>query len=65
MLRDTAYGGAVQLAGRLAALLAERADTRDLAERLSWRAVERRTSFTSDGLIAAALTGPFTRPLAA
>lgn len=65
VLRDTAYGGAVQLAGRLAALLAERADTRDLAERLSWRAVERRTSFTSDGLIAAALTGPFTRPLAA
>ena len=37
----------------------------DLAERLTWRAVERRASFTSDGLIAAALTGPFTRPLAA
>lgn len=65
VLRDTAYGGAVQLAGRLGTLLANNADTRDLAERLTWRAVERRASFTSDGLIAAALTGPFTRPLAA
>ena len=65
VLRDTSYSGAVQLAGRIAALIGEREATRHLADRFEWRAVERRASYTPDGLIAAALTGPFTRSIAA
>lgn len=66
VLRDTSYAGAVQLAERLVTSLEDgNAERIGLTQRLMWRVVERRGSHTPDGLIATALTGPFSKPLAA
>ncbi|MEM9739400.1 MAG: hypothetical protein AAF829_05985 [Pseudomonadota bacterium] len=66
VLRDTSYAGAARLASRLIAVVENHADygTR-FAERLLWRAVERRGGFTPDSLIQSVLSGPYSKAIAA
>ncbi|MEO0465758.1 MAG: GGDEF domain-containing protein [Pseudomonadota bacterium] len=59
-LRDTNYVGAARLANRLI-----QGAPPQLQDRLLWRVSELRDGQTSDGLVATALNGPYSRPIAA
>jgi len=66
VLRDTPYAGAAKLGVRLTEVIGQ--DPKlgpNVAHRIVWRAVERRGSFTPEGLISSALQGPYTRTVAA
>ncbi|MEL6567824.1 MAG: diguanylate cyclase [Pseudomonadota bacterium] len=66
VLRDTPYAGAAQLASRLLQVIAQLEGVNSgLANRIVWRAVERRGSFTPEGLLQSAQSGPYSRSLAA
>lgn len=66
VLRDTPYAGAARLAQRLLDVISANPGLgSDFVKRLSWRAVERRGSFTPERLIQVARSGPYCRPIAA